>query len=399
MNSFGLKSGAFAVLMTLGVGMETPSTTLAEENPAPRTQRLLERGPYGSGTATLNLEDTTRPTMETSVTVPNYGVVTCPATGSRKLEIKVWYPAKDDAQIDVANARIGKSKDGFPLIVYGHGLGSNNGDIRHVASHLASYGYVVASIKFPLSNGAAPCGPTAIDVEGQVGDMLYTRGALTSYFAPAFSVDTTRTALMGYSLGGVTAAMATDFATSIGMNITAVATLAPAACGLYTVPEGFDALNTSLKRPLMVIGGTTDLVTPLPDNGAKLFSAADAATPKYLVKITNGSHLGFIADAANYESLYPTTALDNVICSGLVKAGYDHDTTAAECAPCPRFPYTALSALQLPSARHHDLETAALLAFFDGYMRDERRDQQYLKTGLQGENTELSVTYSGPANQ
>lgn len=398
MRNFGFKSGALAVLMTLGVGMETPSTTLAE-TPAPRTQRLLERGPYGSGTATLNLEDKTRPTMETTANVPNVGLVTCPASASRKLDIEVWYPAKDDAQLDIKNAPIGKSKDGFPLIVYGHGLGSSNLDISHVASHLASYGYVVASIKFPLSNGKAPCGPTAIDVEQQVGDMLYTRGALTTFFAPAFGVDATRTALMGYSLGGVTAAMATDFATSVGIKITAVATLAPAACGLYTVPEGYDAVNTSLKRPLMVIGGTTDLVTPLADNGAKLFGAAEAATPKYLVTITNGSHLGFISTAAGYESLYPTTALDNVICSGLVQAGYNHETTAAECAPCPRFPSTALRSLQLPSTRQHDLERAALLAFFDGYMRDERRDQQYLKTGLQGENTELTVTYEGPANQ
>lgn len=398
MKNFGLKSGALAVLMTLGVGMETPSITLAE-TPAPRTQRLLERGPYGSGTATLNLEDKTRPTMETKVTVPNVGTFTCPATASRKLDVAIWYPAKDAAQVDVKNATIGKSKDGFPLVVYGHGLGSTNLDITHVASHLASYGYVVASIKFPLSNKDAPCGPTAIDVDAQVGDMLYTTGALTSYFAPAFGVDATRTALMGYSLGGVTAAMATDFAPIYRINITAVATLAPAACGLYTVPEPLDALNTSLKRPLMVIGGTTDLVTPLADNGAMLFGAAEALTPKYLVKITNGSHLGFIATAAGYEAAYPTTALDNVICSGLVNADYNHETTAAECAPCPGFPYTALPSVQLPSARQHQLEKAALLSFFDGYLRDERRDQQYLKTGLQNENSELTVTYEGPANK
>ncbi|HLO88614.1 MAG TPA: alpha/beta hydrolase [Nostocaceae cyanobacterium] len=39
-----------------------------------------------------------------------------------------------------------------PLIVFSHGLGSSRSDLRYLAEHLASYGYVVAAVEHPGSN-------------------------------------------------------------------------------------------------------------------------------------------------------------------------------------------------------------------------------------------------------
>jgi predicted dienelactone hydrolase len=379
MGSLGLKSGALALLMALGVAVEMPSTVSAED--APRTQRLLERGPYGTGRATIPFVDASRPTMANG---------SFAGAATRTLTTQVWYPAKDDAQVDVVNAKPGKAKDGFPLIVYGHGLGSQSTDIAHVATHLASYGYVVASVQFPLSNASAPGGPTANDVTAQPTDLIYVSQAIVSApikaaFPFASTIDSTRIGLMGYSLGGVSAALASQYPT-----VDAVATLAPAACGLY-LPGG---PGLTVNKPLLVVSGETDAVTPVALNGDPLFNAAHSG-PKYNVHIANGSHGGFIATAPVLESYAPAGfSLDAVICSA-VPAGAT-GPTGPLCQVClPQ----SLPGKQLAALRQQEIQKAAVLSFFDGYLRDERRDQQYLKNGLEHENPELVVTYEGPANQ
>ena len=347
----------------------------------PRTQRLLERGPYGSGRATVPFVDPTRPTMA------NGSYAGAP---TRTLTTQVWYPAKDDSQLDVANALPGNAKDGFPLIVYGHGLGSQSTDVAHVASHLASYGYVVASVQFPLSNGNSPGGPTANDVAQQPADLIFVSQAIVSaqiqaFFPFAKTIDKTRLGLMGYSLGGVTAALASQYPT-----VNAVATLAPAACGLY-LPGG---PGLSVNKPLLVVSGETDAVTPLFINGDPLFSHAYAG-PKYNVHIANGSHGGFIATASQLEPYAPPGySLDAVICSAIPPGSAG--PTGALCEVCSP---SRLLGSQLAAARQQEIQKAAVLSFFDGYLRDERRDQQFLKTGLEQENPELTVTYEGLANQ
>lgn len=381
MKKFGFKSSGLAALMTLALGIEVPTTASADETVAPRTQRLLERGPYGSGRATIPFVD---PTRKTNANGSYAGAPT------RTLLTEVWYPAKDDAQTDVVNAAPGKAKDGFPLIVYGHGLGSRPTDIAHVASHLASYGYVVASVQFPLSHAAAPGGPTATDVAQQPADLIFVSHAIVSdaikgVFAFAKAIDTARVGLMGYSLGGVSAALASAYPT-----VDAVATLAPAACGLY-LPGG---PGLQVSKPLLVVSGETDAVTPVAVNGDPLFAAAFGG-PKYNVHIANGSHGGFISTAPQLESYAPPGySLDAVICSA-VPAG-STGPTGPLCKVClPE----SLPGQQLAATRQHAIQKAAVLSFFDGYLRDERRDQQYLKTGLEGENPELVVTYEGPAQE
>lgn len=369
MMSVSWKVAALAGVMTVAQGVE--GTAAAEAESAPRTQRLVESGPYGSGRA----------------------VIQVPSAAQRLVETTVWYPAKDDAAKDLGNAVPGKAKDGFPLIVYGHGLGSTSTDITHVATHLASHGYVVASILFPKSNAASQPGPTATDVPNQVTDVLSVAGYLTSPYAAqhafAKTIDATRIGLMGYSLGGLTAAYAAEQAPAINPNIKAIATFAPAACGGYAVTP-----TLSVKLPLLVINGDTDAITPAELNGDLLFSKAFAG-PKYLVHLAQGSHAGFVfgAESTLQPFVSPYANMDGLICSKLTGS-----VPAAEkelCQVCTG--NTRIS--QLAVQRHQLLEKAAVLSFFDGYLRDERRDQQFLKNGLEAENPEVDVTYVGAANQ
>ena len=47
-----------------------------------------------------------------------------------------------------------------PLVVYSHGFMSNRHGGAYLARHLASHGYVVASLDYPLSHYGAPGGRT-----------------------------------------------------------------------------------------------------------------------------------------------------------------------------------------------------------------------------------------------
>ena len=374
MRSLSLKSGALAVLMTVALGIEAPTTTHAEE--APRTQRLLESGPYGVG--------------KVDITVPNVSNPQAP----RFLKTTVWYPAKDDAAKELPDAVPGKAKDGFPLIVYGHGLGSVQTDVTHVASHLATHGYVVASILFPKSNAGAQPAPSAGDVDNQVVDMLFTSGYLVSptaqqQLAFAKTIDSTRIGLMGYSLGGLTAAYAATAAPAVNPNIKAIATFAPAACGGFLAPK-----KPSVSLPLLVINGDTDAITPADINGDQLFTKSFEG-PKYLVHLSAGSHAGFIfgAEQTLQPAASPYANMDGLICMKLAGSVSPIEQQACQvCTGNTRIP-------QLGVLRHQAIQKAAVLSFFDGYLRDERRDQQYLKTGLENENPEVDVTYVGAANQ
>src|SRR5262245_58317149 len=136
-----------------------------------KTDRLLEQGDYGSGLASLPLVDTTRPT-------PPNG--TFPGASSRSLPTLVWYPAADRSANQATGALPATNPDGFPMIVFGHGITSSAAAGSFVAAHLATHGYIVVAPDFPLSKSGAPGGPTARDIPGQVGDVIFLINAFQS---------------------------------------------------------------------------------------------------------------------------------------------------------------------------------------------------------------------------
>lgn len=104
-----------------------------------------------------------------------------------------------------------------PLIVFSHGLGSVRTDMRYLAEHLASHGYVVAALEHPGSNEAhvkqalqlkAPLleaqeflnRPKDISfILDRLETLNQARGFLQGKLAPE------RVMVIGYSLGGTTA--------------------------------------------------------------------------------------------------------------------------------------------------------------------------------------------------
>lgn len=345
---------------------------------APLTDLLLMQGPYGSGlVATIELEDTSRTAPQT----PN-PYYPC-SYSTRQLPTTVWYPAADRSADQEEGAAPGFTINGFPLIVFGHGISSEKSEGAFVAAHLATHGYIVVAPDFPLSKKTAECGPTPIDMDGQAGDVIFLINALQDTglqaAVPVLSkINFDRIGALGYSLGGATMALAAPYPA-----IDAVATLAPATCPLYQV-----GVPTAVDKPSFILQGTADAICK-PELGSQpLFDSSD--DPRHFVTIENGSHGGFLTSAPYIEAAYPTTPLDGVLCYALLPTLGD-DPVAQACQVCNPFP----SAMQLASTRQHDLTRAGVLSFFNAYLKCRPLALAYLKYVYDSENSELTSTYSG----
>ncbi len=117
---------------------------------------------YGVGVRTLTIVDTTRST-------PAAG--TFPELPSRTLVVEVWHPTgplHDDLPRDVPLA-----PGRFPIIVNSPGLLDTSTGEAYLTSHLASRGFIVASIVFPLTSGGSGQrgGPALYDLQNQPGDV------------------------------------------------------------------------------------------------------------------------------------------------------------------------------------------------------------------------------------
>jgi hypothetical protein len=139
--------------------------------------------------------------------------------------------------------------------------------------------------------------------------------------------------------------------------------------------------------PSLILGGETDSVTPFGLNFTPLYQ--NNASPKFLAKILNGSHLGFVTNAPALESSFAPAPIDAGLCSILPQA---NDPVAQACGFCTTLP----SAPQLPAQRQLDITRAMGLAFLEAYLRSEPLPEVFLEQIAERENDELVVTYDGP---
>jgi predicted dienelactone hydrolase len=103
-------------------------------------------GPYGIGVRTLTLVDETRRTPA------HADVAELP---QRTLVTEVWYPTSSPGAEPQRDAPLAGGGP-FPLIVNSPGLRDNRQGEAYYGRHLASRGFVVASVEFPLTNTFIP---------------------------------------------------------------------------------------------------------------------------------------------------------------------------------------------------------------------------------------------------
>ena len=370
--------------VVLGVAVASPTAAWSGcRGAAPhQTADFAARGPHAVGVRTLNFVDATRPTP------PNGSFA---GTAYRPLDTEVWYPAATPPTATaVRDALLDASGAPYPLVLYGHALMDYRAGEAYLAEHLASRGYLVAAVDFPLGKLGAPGGSTFADLESQPGDL---RAVLDHLLAGdggfAGAVDTERIGASGLSLGAATVLLLTYHRDLRDPRIRAVLPIAPAFGCAFT-----RAFYRHARVPVLVLQGDADGLAPLAENGLRVVRRAGG--PRMLAVLRGGSHLGF----TGFAGLLGTPEnIDQFGCNALLAAigsgpafpplpgGRGAGIVSEACAlPCQTPPTASLD-----FARQHELTQTVSAAFFDAYLAGDESARCWLARGLARENPDIET--------
>jgi predicted dienelactone hydrolase len=284
------------------------------------------RGPFPTGVRTTTLTDVSR--------------------GGRRLPLEVWYPAADahagqdtvdptrdryemlpglpsvsqDAVRDAAS-RSGK----WPLVLFSHGYGGHRRQSTFLCTHLASHGYVVASLDhvgntvFEVMHAimTAQMGGARTDPQATLREFVVARPADTIFMLDevlrgagdvAAQVDPDRVGMAGHSFGGWT----TLVTTARDRRIRAALPLAPAGGPTYLEANTLvDAMDLRFGREVPTLFVVADLDSLLPLAGIReLYERTPA--PKRLVVLENTDHLHFLDRIAENHEMFRSMPQDEL---------------------------------------------------------------------------------------
>lgn len=217
----------------------------------------LKAQPYAVGHTTLTLADASR--------------------SNRSIPVEVYYPAASAGD----NVPVSGNRK-FPVIAFGHGFVMTWDAYKNVWNALVPEGFIIA---FPKTEGTTSPSHsefgkdlafvlTAMDLQGKNSTSLFYN-----------KVDTMN-CVMGHSMGGGAAFIAT----SVSTKIKHIATLAAAE----TNPSAIKAAST-LKIPSLVMAGGNDCVTPPSAHQVPMYDSLKSSCKAY-VSITGGSHCQMAED-------------------------------------------------------------------------------------------------------
>ncbi|MFN6528851.1 alpha/beta hydrolase [Nostoc sp. ChiSLP03a] len=231
-----------------------------------------------------------------------------------------------------------------PVIVFSHGFGSVRTDLRYLAEHLASYGYVVAALEHPGSNAAntdiALQGKTRVmkpqEFLNRPQDISFVLDELeklnqTTNHPLQGKLATTNAMVVGYSLGGGTALALAGAELQLEhlkqrckKNLTILSLGENIQCIAQELPENSYQLRdtrikqaiafnpttslifgetglTKIQIPTIVLAGSADKTTPALTE--QIVGFDKIPSPKFLVGIIGSTHLS-VKD--------PSTTLDQI---------------------------------------------------------------------------------------
>jgi len=295
---------------------------------APELARL---GQYAVGVRTLSLVQHDQPDLLAmdpgSSVVPKH---------DRKLTVDLWYPASPapgsrketysgslpseppaaPATFTVPGIAVRDARPaggGYPLVVVSHGYSNATAAMTWLTENLASKGYVVAAIRHEDPPITDPSKFPVVLLRRPL-DIAFVTGMLQDSLAAEHLIDPTKTALVGYSMGGygvLTAAGATlEPAGPVAMmvpgkllmpyvrgageskaitvkSLKAVVAISPAGGGALAA-WGKDGLK-DIHAPLLLIAGDQDRTVDYTTGARAIFDAATHST-RYLLTFKQAGH-------------------------------------------------------------------------------------------------------------
>ncbi len=319
-----------------------------------------------------------------------------PGIPGRDLKGKLWRPE-------------GLQEPG-PLLVHSHGFTSTHLEALYLANFLASHGYTVVAVDYPLTNYNTEGQPLVTDVINQPGDVRFIIDTLLARNATEGdtlfgTIDPQRIAASGISLGGLTTTLATFDHRYRDPRIRAAISVAGPSNML--LPQFFLGTDT----PYLAIYGNSDVVVPYATNAKPLLKKRPGTI---LVTLDGGSHGGFIqlgATAMRFldnpdelgckfviAGLEDELAEDNALYTGVLgdtPDGIDTGATMEVCADQP-------PAKTMQSARQHMFTILAAHSFLQSVFSSDPSTREeagnYLLHDLAAENPrEVSVSMGAGA--
>lgn len=276
------------------IGAPAPRCSSEGMSTAWNIDALAEDGPFFAGYLELMVTDPDRTTAA-------HGLF--PESNGRTIAMRVWYPAKKGLLGDLTPqllAELARDAGPFPLLVHSHGFSSNKDEISYAAQWLATRGWVVAQLEFPLTNLGTAGGPQLEDVVNQPADVsfaideLFARNALSSSTLYG-GIDEDRIALSGVSLGGLTTLLAAYHRDWHDARVKAAIDIAG--------PTGFfnRTFYSFVPMPALLVYGDTDAIV---DYAAHALPARERAPQgTLLLTLEDASHTGFAGAASLFESM------------------------------------------------------------------------------------------------
>lgn len=319
----------FIGLLSLACSCSYASENLFTQQPSV-TPSYAQMGSHSVGVQTLQL------------TNPQQLGADFQTLGDRRLNIEVWYPASKPAAkaepatyTDVTRSgltfelageayrdlAISKQRNAYPLVVMSHGYTGYRSIMFYLAEHLASHGYVVASIDHTDSTNAeidfaknAGAG-FASTLYNRARDQQFVLNAIMSDSRFNTVIDENSAAVIGYSMGGYGALntvggcyrftpellqamqfpepmvefLAPLFSTcNAGNSETDVRWKAMIAFAPWGGEQGVHALD-DIQVPSLFVAGEHDDVSGFTKGVEALFNASGAAS-KYMLVYENARH-------------------------------------------------------------------------------------------------------------
>ena len=282
----------------------------------------------------------------------------------RPLTVEIWYPATDDAngaaefktylrdgKTEVSlhgramrDAAPSSASEPFPLVIVSHGYPGNRYLMSHLAENIASKGYVVVSIEHKDSTyrDKAAFGSTLVNRPLDVTFVLNEMERLGAEAGGFLSglVDTSKTAIVGYSMGGYGAVISAgggvtqksiDYSWGAPHGLLAVHKGGSDSHGAYPDPRVKTAVAFApwgmnrdfwdagtlkgVKIPMLFVAGSVDDVSGY-DNGIRAIWKAAVNTDRSLLTFDNANH--------NAGAPYPAPAESHGFDDDLGFAPFEH---------------------------------------------------------------------------
>jgi len=208
----------------------------------------------------------------------------------RTLETRIWLTSRP------LSDRPACAGERCALVLLAHGFGGSTARFEAIARGLARAGYVVAAPSFPLTNDRAPGGHvTGLgDTTEQPADLSFVIDELLAASADpadallAGRVDPERIAVLGHSLGAVTAIALSRVPGWRDRRVDAVVLVAPVTA---LVEALFGESHGPRGPPTLAMSGSEDTTVP-PGIPAAFYDSIEA--PRVHLLLTGANHVDLI---------------------------------------------------------------------------------------------------------